>query len=358
MKVKNVMIFISGALFILPISVFATEYIRLVDSNPMPPPATPLDSKSASRLTSVVEIFSNAGPEFNSSKIYREFNKNLNASLQEGMEDARRLGQKGVLIQTQIYGTTTDAGTYYSLRGRGAYLIGVGNDPNSVCFSSRCYSILQEPQTPTAQPTDESGYIWVEKNDSGNGYKTFFYNTESIEGRARSLYLNEKIRGAYRAAIVGSAINGYAKQLANVVNTIKERNEILGILKNKDEAEKRYKEIDAQLAKDLKRAESAAKTSSTLNAIAGILSLASTISLASVSMGEDISNSTVSGALSKEDVLNTVNAIEMQTGQKIKSLKLEQNIINDSINGYEAQILKIGIEYLPPPSGSVLAPLP
>ena len=346
------------AVFFPPMNVMSSDYIRLIESSPFPPAAAPVESSSAVRLSSVIEIFSKAGPIFNSLVVYHEFNKNLDASLQAGLKEANRLGQKGVLIQTQIFGTTTDAGTYYSLRGKGAYLIGVGNDPNDVCFASKCYQTLQGAVSSGVEPTEDTGYLWVERKTVGKGYQVSFYNTESIEGRARAIYLNEQARDAYRQAILGSSITGYATQLASVVKTQKEKSEVMELIKNRESAEIRYKEINTQLTKELRRAENAAKTSATLSSIAGVLSLASTIAFASISMGEDLSKSTNGSLLTKEDVINTLNSIQFQTGQRVKTLSLEQESIKNSINGYESNILRIGVKFLPPDSGSVIAPLP
>lgn len=350
-------VIITAALLTISMNASSSDYVRLIESTPFPPAAAPMESSSAVRISSVIDIFSKAGPVFNSSAIYHEFNKNLDASLQAGIRDANRLGQTGVLIQTQIFGTTTDAGTYYSLRGKGAYLVGVGNNPNDVCFASKCYQVLQEPAPSGVEPTEDTGYLWVERKKSGKGFHVSFYSTESIEGRARTIYLNEQTRSAYRQAIIGSSITGYATQLASAIKTKKEQAEVMALIKNREAAEIRYKDINTQLAKELKRAENAAKTSATLNAVAGVLSLASTIAFASVSMGEDLSKSSNGSLLSKEDVLNTLNSIELQTGQRVKTLSLEQEILKNSINGYESNILKIGVEYLPPSNGSVMAPL-
>jgi hypothetical protein len=335
----------------------SADYIRLVDSNPLPPLVAHEVSKRVVRLTSALDVISGAGPLFNERIVYRELQKNFNAELKRGFEQAKSLGQRGVLLKVQVLSTRTEANPFYSLRGNGAILIGVGKNPNDVCFVSMCYSSLQESIPSGTTLTQDSGYVWVEPTVDGRAYHSSLYRIDRMEERARQARLNEQTRAAYRTAITSEAISGYASQLAKTVRTRREREVVQELLKSRDDAVNRLNSVEANLSRELRRAERAAKTSSTLKDITGALAVASTIVMVNASMGEDVT--AVGKFDTKEEALKTMKEIEAQTGERIKSLTLEQSTLRNGITGWEGSLLKIGVEYeMTPPAGSVLAPLP
>lgn len=335
------------------------DYLRLVPSNPVPAPSAPIAPPHLGFRGAIIDILSMAGPMFNDVMVGQQLSKNFQDALNAGLQEAEKFGQQGLLIKVQIVSIPVAGGRFLKLRGKGAALVGVGPNADAVCFAARCYSTVEEKIPDGAGLTERSGYIWVEAEKEEGIFAATRYRIDTLEDRSRQIRLNEFVRSAYRSAVVATAIDGYAKRLAVRASDSTIKTAVMALIQSRIEARSRLEVIERDLMKGLRRARRAARASATLSQISGALSLASTIALANASLGEDVEKIAGGPMTSKADVAKAVMSIETTTGQKVRSLSVEQQTIRSSIGEWESRILQIGVELdVVPDGGSVLVPLP
>ena len=335
----------------------AADFIRLVETNPPPPPVAPEMSPRSAKYNGIYEVLAAAGPWFNKTMVDSAMNKQFDSELKTGLAQAQTLGQKGVLMQIQMLTQTTEAGPFYSLRGSGASLIGVGPNADAICYSKKCYSQMDIPLQPGQSLADGSGYVFITRQ--GNEYQVSRYRKELLEARAQQMHLSTQSAKVYEATIRSEGVSGYAGKLAESIRDRDEKQAVLKLLKDRDDALKKADALEAQLAKEMRRAERAARTSETLNAIAGAFQLASAINMASASMGEDVTKAVPGGITDKQGLTNAVDAIRNAAGSDVQSIRVQQGTLRNSITGWEQQILDIGIKYkMTPEPGTVFNPYP
>lgn len=327
-------------------STYAADYTRLVDSNPVPPLTAPEASSRAAILGSAIKLAIQAGPAFNRSIVYSELQKAFDAALKDGLEQATQQGQAGVLLRQRVYEQTTESGPLYSFGGGpGAWFVGVGMDPNSACYASGCDKSAVSAGVPPsgARVTSSSGYVWVQPGKGG--YTVSNYRADRLEERARVVRATTESQAAYERTMTASAIKGYAQALQQRIGDTENRKAVQQLLKSRDEALGQLQSVEKKLAEELRRAERAAKTSATLNSIAGALSLASTVAMASASLGEDLSKSPDAPFASKEAILDSVRKYGESSGLAVKALEIQRKTFRESATGSTMQLFQIGVNY-------------
>jgi hypothetical protein len=327
-------------------SAYAADYTQLVDSNPVPPLTAPEASSRAAIVGSAIKLAIQAGPAFNRSVVFGELQKTFSAALKDGLEQATQQGQAGVLLRQRVYEQTTESGPFYSFGGGpGAWLVGVGMDPDSACYASGCDKPAISAGIPPsgARVTSSSGYVWVQPEKGG--YTVSNYRADRLEERARVARATTESQAAYERTMAASAVKGYAQALEQRIRDTEDRKAVQQLLKSRDEAMGQLQSVEKKLAEELRKAERAAKTSATLNAIAGALSLASTVAMASASLGEDLSKSPDAPFASKEAVLDSVKKYGERSGLAVKALEIQRNTFRDSATGSTLQLFQIGVKY-------------
>jgi hypothetical protein len=330
----------------------------LVDSNPVPPLAAPEGSRMTRGVSAAIDLLSSAGPMFNDSKVHGELERRMTSELRRGLEQANKFGQKGVLLKVQVLEQTTEAGTFYSLRGDGATLIGYGQNADAVCFASRCFNSMEAPIPPGARLSAESGYKWFEPG-AGGKLKVSWYRKDVIESRAQLVTTDQEVTKRYSDAMVAEAFTGYADQLVKTVRTRQDRDSINQLIASRNDALKKQRSLEDELQRELQHAERAAKTSAMLNQIAGVFSLATTIAMVSTSMGEDVEKSTGGAIKSQADLVQAVKNLEAQTGKRVKEISVQQGEVTDRLNNIRGTLTGYGVKFdMVPQPGTPLKPFP
>lgn len=329
------------------LSVAAADYIRLVDSNPVPPLSVPEHSMRTVALSSILELVANAGPLFNQSTVFGKLQESFDVALKEGLEEAARQGQAGALLRLRVFEQKTDAGPFYTLLGgKGVVLVGVGMDPDAALYGEvRSGTITAGIPPAGAVLAEPSGYVWVTKDAAKMDYVVSRYRADRLEERARVALATQESRRAYEQARAASAVEGYAKVLLQRIQNAESRKAVEQLLKSQQEALTELADIETKLAAGLRKARRAAKTSAMLDSIAGALSLASTIAMASASLGEDLLKSPEAPFSSKETVRDAVERYGQKQGQEVQSLDIRRTVISDRVKGTRVELFTIGVQY-------------
>ncbi|MDQ0074509.1 hypothetical protein J2W34_006333 [Variovorax boronicumulans] len=318
------------------------EYTRLIpDKQPMPPVGPTLSGRGAV-ASSIVLLISKAGPWYNESKVRSKLSEALADDMKRGSELMKRSGQSGMLLKVQVVTQVTGGGhDYYSLRGDGVVLIGVGPDANSVCYFARCFNVV-EPALPVGgKLAAESGYLWIEPSNSKS--QVSMYDIGAMESRAATIAADSA--GAAQAYSVARtvAIEAFTQAARAAATSERDRKLLASLAQERADSRKQLAKIEEDLAAELRRQERIARTSATLNAIAAVLSLSSAVANATVSVGEDVTKASPNGITDKASLAEALNTLLADSKAKIIFLENRRTSLNTSLGSVETNITKLGV---------------
>lgn len=321
----------------------------LIALEALPPLSKPIFSKIFT-IKDAVELLSGLGPAFNDLAVKSRYEKAYRDALVIGLKDAKRLGQKGVLIRSTLVKEPTPASgvDYYSLEGSGVEVIGIGPSANEVCVAQKCHISLAPPLPPNKEYV--AGYAFAEPMPRGK-IKVEQYRKADLETRTRLVFDTPAVAAASLAATKSAAFAGYAQALRAQLKTREDRIDLDNLIKARLDAQAALKAIEDELAAEMARVARMARTSANLEMIVGVFSLASAINIASSSVGDGPGVAKLKGATSIDDVKSIMKEIEVQTGKTVNRLIIRQRTATNVINGVETRTLTIGAELgLPGPS--------
>ena len=335
----------------------SVEHTRLVPANLPPPPVERTLSGKGIRVSAFYQILAKAGPAYNEGRVRRELEKGLIEDVERGKELLRKTGQRGILLKVQLVSQVTPGGQdFYSLRGDGVILVGVGPDANSVCYVARCFNVVETDLPSGAKVTTGSGYLWVEPEGS-NRHRVSAFDIGAMEARATKLSIDAQAADQAMYTARTHAIDDFTKAARAAATSERDKTMLASLADQRANAIKKIGEVEEALAAELRRQERIARVSSTLNTIAAAFTLASAISTATVSIGEDVSAAVPGGIQSKESLVAAVNSLAAESNAKIVTLTTQQTTVRTSLGLIETSITTIGIAVgLDPAAVPVMTP--
>jgi hypothetical protein len=262
-----------------------SEYVRLVDPDWIPPVVA-----SVKQGVFVRGLFGKTfriGKELHDIAGEKAIVSRVEDELRKGLDQANRFGQKGALIKLRVVAARVEKTDHLNLLD--LVVVGVGPDPDSVCFAAQCFNSLE---TPNPDPkmfsyTSSTGYYWITAAKNGKDMNYHRFEIAPIEQRARTVVLHEAARSAYSRAVSASAIAGYAERLAADQKKADQQAVIKALISSRDSAIGRMEQIDRELWERMERARRADRLGATLKMVSGALSLASQIYLAKAALPAD-----------------------------------------------------------------------
>lgn len=326
---------------------------------PGPTSGSKLPLKNSTTLSGAIAVLADLGPKFNKTVVYSVLEKRYSERLNAGWAEAVKQGQRGVLMKVEVLQQTTDAGEFLALRGDGAYYVGTGPDADAVCFALKCGTELEPVIQPGQKLTSESAYIWTELVDGK--FKVSRFSIKDLEGRSFAIRASGPAAAAYTEVVRTAAVQSYAESLVAAANNRADKLKIEALLQNRADNLKKIGEVEAELKRELERAERAAATSAMVRGLAGAFSLVSAVAMANISAGEDLHAHSPTGEIKDMDgLMGAVANFVASTGAKVDGLVAKQRTFTDAQTGVTTEILQLGVSFNRPPpgDGTVLNPKP
>ncbi|MGJ3701162.1 hypothetical protein [Variovorax sp. AFSI2.2] len=141
------------------------------------------------------------------------------------------------------------------------------------------------------------------------------------------------------------SLTGYAKALAENLNSKAERSAVGELIANRNKAMDRRDKVEVQLQDELRRAAKAANTAELLGGISQALQFTQVMTMASGMMGgEAISKSTTAPLKTSADVVRAVQGAGARAAAAAAELELERGQLINAIQGINGKILDAGVK--------------
>lgn len=346
---------VAFVLAIFTASVHAADgYIRLVDPHATPVSIMPNSSAVGTTVSRVARGLIMAGPDVNKHATRLLFNETIGTRLKDTLDDALARGQRGALVRAEIWRTPDATGNVqYSLyENRGVSVVGIGPSATAVCYEARCGSpaIIRDHGIMTKY-ADGSGYYFARKV-AGGKVAVEKYGIKDLDDFTASTRANEGIAAAVRESIRNEVLNDYVTTLQEYTKTKADAKAVADLAKARAEATQEIVKIEKELAKQLAKARKAQRVSDNLEAWSRVLTLASTIAMASAEVGEPVT--TQYGGTPK-DFAELRSSIELKAGDALRSsnqLKERANKMRQERSALEKRLVDYGgiegLRFTPP----------
>lgn len=245
--------------------------------SPIIPPPAPQDTVQGVRVGARGEFIDLGVKLFAKAMMQQDFKR----ALAEGVSRAQKSGQAGVLLNVR-YAENRDATDRWvpgGPVGGGVTVVGIGPDPGSICFVSRCDQTLSEALNPTAarRYTSESDYYWVGDAPAPRKgqYVIARYGRAELESWTRMVSLDAAASQALTREANTRIVDGLAKKVEAETKGKAQQAEIQRILTSREEAKKELARVEDELRRELIRQEERQKTMATLQVMRWALDAAS-----------------------------------------------------------------------------------
>ncbi len=247
-------------------------------------------------------------------------------------------GQTGVLVRINIQKLAGET-PIYSIVGNDVLVVGAGTDPSAVNLAYHQRDQLEPaPNRNATIDLDKSYFIWLSKD--GRDVTAEIRNARGVVSETARIYADEKILQSLNAANDVAALGVAAAHLEKNVSDRRLKQKLADLRQRQLDDEKKVKEIEENLAKELERARKAQATAATLSMVASVMTLASQIGTAVTSLGADAPTG-LDKASSPGELQTMVDDLVKSSDAKAGRLRLDYKSVTDGRTGIRNEMLTI-----------------
>lgn len=264
----------------------------------------------------------------------------------QGLEEAARLGQRGVVLKVEALVAQSEAGPVYSIRGGaesgGVHIIGVGPDANSICAKYKCHDVLEQGLTSGVSRAEGSGYVFLRLRPDGQ-IVAEGYDIKTMNQRSQQVAFDVEVGKATLERAHFQALSDYAEMLQQLSMDQASKAQLDGFITQRQAAHAEYQQINRTLVADLEKARRAGQLAKSLSLISSVFSLASAVSMATAQLGEAPKpKDPRKGFVSYEELLGVVDQMYGAFNDNIKSLQKQLAIQAMELNRTRQGIRELG----------------
>lgn len=263
------------------------------------------------KVESFKDLLTEFLPAIQGSIIWGVVQGNFERLGKQGLEEAIRLGQKGVVLKVEALVAQSEAGPQYSIRGGaeegGVHIIGVGPDANSVCATYKCHDVM-EPGLPSGVArADGSGYVFLKLGPDGKVVAEG-YDIKTMNQRSQQIAFDGEVGKASLESAHFQALSDYAEMLQKLSMDQATKAKLDGFIAERLVANEAYEQINKTLVEQLEKARRASQLSRNLALMSSVLTLAGAVNMATAQLGEaPMPPDPGKGFVSFEQLLGVIN---------------------------------------------------